>query len=274
MLIKRDIRDLIHEKRAFIRQLEAPGPICLRIRERAFDVTEQLALEQRFGQSPHVHRNHAMRSAGRESMQRLRDQSFARAVFACDQNVRVRRRDPRNHFNHRPHGRRFRDQVRRAAAQQLVRRFEPTAFAKRTSELDLRAHNREQAVVVPRLRHKIARAAFHRFDRQIDRRPGRHHDDRQRVVDLLKFRDHFEPFLARSRVARVIQVHHEQRVIFFLERVEDSGRRRDRVDLITGALKQNSQRFQHVGLIVRDQNSAHAFTLNREYRAVSITRRR
>ena len=58
------------------------------------------------------------------------------------------------------------------------------------------------------------------------------------------------------------------------ERVEDSGRRRDRIDLITGALEQNAQRLQHVGLIVRDQDSAHAFTLNREYRAVSITRKR
>ena len=31
--------------------------------------------------------------------------------------------------------------------------------------------------------HKIARPEFHRLDREIDRRPGRHDDDRQSVVE-------------------------------------------------------------------------------------------
>ena len=47
--IERNICYLIHEERAFIRQLESSSPICLRIGEGAFDMTEQLALENSLG---------------------------------------------------------------------------------------------------------------------------------------------------------------------------------------------------------------------------------
>ena len=79
----------------------------------------------------------------------------------------------------------------------------------------------EQPLVVPRLRNKIARPAFHRFHRQIDRRPRRHHHDRQRIIERLNLRDHLEPFLPRSRVARVIQVHDQERVILFFQRLKN-----------------------------------------------------
>ena len=240
-----------------------PGAIGLRVGERAFDVTEQFALEQRFGQAAHVHRDHAVRRARRERVQRLRDQTFAGAVFAGDQHVRVRRRDALNHFDHRSHRRRFRDQVRNVAARSLFAASSFRPLRNALAELDLRPHNREQPLVVPRFRNKIARAAFHRLDREIDRRPRRHHHDRQRAVERLDFRNDFETFLARSRVARVIQVHHQQRVIALLKRVENSADRRDRLGLMAFALEQNAQRFQHIALVVGNQNPAHGLTLNR-----------
>ena len=38
--IERNVRDLIHEKRAFVRQLESAGAIRFRVGKRAFDVAE------------------------------------------------------------------------------------------------------------------------------------------------------------------------------------------------------------------------------------------
>ena len=141
-------------------------------------------------------------------------------------------------------------------AQQLIFRFELAAFAQRARQLDLRAHDRQQPLVVPRLRHEIARAAFHRFHREIDRRPRRHDHDRQSVIDRLDLRNHLQAFLARGGVARVIQIHHQERVISLLQRIENSGERSDRVRLVSLALEQNAQRLQHIALIIRNQNSA------------------
>ena len=45
LLIERNVRDFIHEKRTFVRQLESPSAIRLGVGERAFDVTKQFAFE-------------------------------------------------------------------------------------------------------------------------------------------------------------------------------------------------------------------------------------
>ena len=67
LLIHRDVRDLVHEERALVRQLEAAGAIRLRIGECAFHVPEQFALENSFGQAAHVHRDHDFATRGCES---------------------------------------------------------------------------------------------------------------------------------------------------------------------------------------------------------------
>src|SRR6185437_4712688 len=54
LLSRRDVRDLIEEQRPAGRPLDAPGPIATCIRERSLDVTEELAFEQRFGQTAEV----------------------------------------------------------------------------------------------------------------------------------------------------------------------------------------------------------------------------
>jgi hypothetical protein len=55
----------------------------------------------------------------------------------------------------------------------------------RVPKLDLRADDRLQPLVVPRLLDEVAGAAAHRFDRQVHRAPRGHHDHRQRRIDLL-----------------------------------------------------------------------------------------
>ena len=46
--IERDVCNLIHEKRALVRQFESAGAIRFRIGEGSFDVTKQFALKNRF----------------------------------------------------------------------------------------------------------------------------------------------------------------------------------------------------------------------------------
>ena len=201
-----------------------------------------------------------MRSPIRERVDGLRNQPFARPVLARDQNVCVGRRDPGNDLQHGTHSGRFRNDVRRVPAQQLIRRFEPAPLPQRAPQFDLSPHDRQEPVIVPRLWNEIARPAFHRFHRQIDCRPRRHHHDRQRAVERLDFRDYLEPFLSGSRVPRVIQVHDQKRVILLFERLKNARERRDRVGLMSFALEQNAQRLQHIVLVVRDQDPAHQLT--------------
>src|SRR5207244_11184441 len=86
----------------------------------------------------------------------------------------------------------------------------------------------------------------------------------------LELRNDFETFLSLGGMVRVIQVHHQERVVFFLPRVENSRERSHRVSLMPRALEQNAQRLQHIGLIIRNQNSSHGLTVNRVSGAVSI----
>ena len=190
-------------------------------------------------------------------MQRSCDQTFAGSVFARCKNVGVRGRHPRNDFHDRAHGHRFGDNVWSVTAQQLIFRLQFATTTQGTSQLDLRAHNCYQTLVVPGFRNKVARPPLHRLHRQIDRRPRRHHHDRERVVDLLDFGNDFKSFLPGSGVARVIEIHHQQRVIFFLECVENSRQGGDRIGLVPFPFQQNAQRFEHIALIVGDKNSFH-----------------
>ena len=75
------------------------------------------------------------------------------------------------------------------------------------------------------------------------------------------------------RIARIIQIHDQERVILFLERLKNPRQGSDRIGLVPFALEQNAQRFQHIALVVRDQDSAHQLTMNRVSIVLSITAR-
>ena len=105
----------------------------------------------------------------------------------------------------------------------------------RSGQLDLGPDNSEQSFVVPRIRHEIACTAFHRLDREINRRPCSHHHDGQSVIDRLNLRDNLQTFLARGRVAGIIEIHHQKGVILFLQRVEDARQRSDGISLMAFA---------------------------------------
>src|SRR4051812_596732 len=90
---ERDVRDLVEEERAAVRELEASHAVCLRVGERTFHVAEELAFEYAFREAPRVHRDERLRGARRDRMKRLRDRALAGAVLAGEQHVRVRRSD-------------------------------------------------------------------------------------------------------------------------------------------------------------------------------------
>ena len=194
---------------------------------------------------------------GRDRVQRLRDQALAGAVLAGDQDVGVGGADARDHLQHRLHRRGVRDQVRLAvAAQHQVLGFEPLAAAQRARQLDLRPHDGQQPRVVPRLLDEVAGAAAHRLDGDVDAAPGGHHHRRQRRVHGPHGVQEVEAFLARGRVAGVVQVHQEDVELLVLERGDDAGRRGGGVDQVALGLEQQPQRLEHVGLVVGDEQPA------------------
>jgi len=64
-----------------------------------------------------------------------------------------------------------------------------------------------------------------------------------------------EPFLARRRVARVVEVHQHGVEVARLQRRENTGGRFRGLDLVLLAFEEQPQRLQHVGLIVSDQDA-------------------
>ena len=89
-------------------------------------------------------------------------------------------------LQHVLHRRGFGDDVRHSlAAEQRVLRLEPLPLAQRLAQLDLRANDRQEAGVVPRLLDEVTGAAAHRFDGHFDAAPGGHDDDRQCRIDAL-----------------------------------------------------------------------------------------
>ena len=192
---------------------------------------------------------------------RAGDQALAGAVFAGDQHVRVGGADAGDHLQHGLHRLRLRDQrglAFAAAAQQRVLGFEALAVAQRLAQFGLRAQDRQQARVLPRLLHEVARAAAHRFDRDVDAAPGGHDDDGQRGVERAQVVEQIEPFLAGRRVARVIEVHQDDVELAAFDRGDDAGGRGGGLNLIALGLEQQAERFEHVGLIVRHEDPRHA----------------
>ena len=219
-------------------------------------MAEQFRLEHAFGHAAGVDRDHRPAGARRHGVQRLRDQALAGAVLAGDQDVGVRRSDARDHLEHRPHGGRLGEDRRSSVGlQRLVRGLELAPAANGAAELGLRAHDRQQPLVFPRLLHEVAGAAAHRLDGDVDRAPRGHHDHRQRFVAGVNALQQVEAFLAGGGVARVVQVHQDHVVVLELERAQELLRRCGGVDDEAFRLQQQSQRFEDVGLIVGDEDS-------------------
>ena len=192
-------------------------------------------------------------------MQGLRHQPLAGAVFAGNQHVGIGRADARNHIQHRPHGRRLRDQLwETLGAQGPVFLLEPLPFAQRAPQLDLSFENGREPRVVPGLLNEIAGPAPHGLHGQLDRPPGRHHDHRQVGVEGLNAVEQVKAFLAGGGVARVVEVHQDGVEIARFNGVQSGRGRSDGLGLITFALDEEAEGFEDIGLIVGDEDGGRA----------------
>ncbi len=254
LLTERDVRNLIEEERPAVGELETADAIRLGVGKRALHVAEELALEHALRDATGVDRDHRALAAGRHGVERPRDEALARAVLARDEDVRVGRPDAGDHLQHRLHGGRIGDDVRLSfAAQHQVLGLEALSAAQRPAQLGLRPHNRQEPRVVPGLLHEIAGAPPHRFDRDLDAAPGGHHDDGQGRIDVADGVQEVEPFLARRRVPRIVEVHQQDVVFLVIDRRQNAGWRRSRLDVIALGLEQQSKSLEDVRLVVGDE---------------------
>jgi hypothetical protein len=121
--------------------------------------------------------------------------------------------------------------------------------------VDFRAKRVDQLPVVPRLLHKIAHATAHRFNRQIDRAPSGHDDDRQEVVLLLDARQQIDPLTARRRVSRVVQIHQEKVVRAARDGIDHGIGRGDGIHADAFPFEQETQCVEQIVLVVGDEDA-------------------
>ena len=254
--IHRNVGDFIEEERAGIRELESSHAVSFCVCVSALHVAEKLAFENSLRQAAGVHGNERPAGARRKCMQRARDDVFAGAMLAHDQHVRVRRPDARNQIHHRPHRGRLGDHRRAAfGAQQAIFCFEALAAFERLRKLDLRFQDGQQPRVLPGLLNEIFRAAAHRFDRQLEAAPRRHHDDRHGAIFRADARKQIESFLPGSCIARVVEIDEQRIELARLERRQHRSGRRSGFGVDPFGFQQQAQSFTDVGLIIGDENS-------------------
>jgi hypothetical protein len=179
---------------------------------------------------------------------------LAGAVLAGHEHARAGRRhalDERHHRRHRPRPRDHRRQLGLPGARGLG--VEPVRRPQRPRQLELRVQRGEQPRVVPRLLQVVARAAPHRLDGALDRSPRRHHDDRQRRIDLAQAREQVHALLAGGGVARVVEIEQADVEVLGLAQRDHGGRRRGGAHLEAVGAREHAHRLEHVGLVIRDQ---------------------
>ena len=75
------------------------------------------------------------------------------------------------------------------------------------------------------------------------------------AIERLNLLEQLEPFLPGGGVARIVQIDDDEVEIFVLEAPQNFRRRFSRFDLVAFALQQQTQRFEHIRLVVGDQDA-------------------
>jgi len=188
-------------------------------------------------------------------MERLGHHTLARAVLSGDEHVGFGRSDASDDLQHRLHRPRLADQERPGfAPQQEVLLFELSPLSQRPAQFDLRPQDCQKALVLPRLGDEIAGPATHGLHRQLDAAPGGHDHDGQGAVDLLDLEQKVKALLSRGAAANVVQVQQRDVEVMLGHSAKNLRRRAGRLDPVALGLQQQTQRPQHIGLVVTNQN--------------------
>jgi len=102
--LQRYVTDLIEKNGPPVRQLESPDALRNSARKRAFFVSEQFAFQEAGRNGSAVHFHERPLAPGAEMMNRPRNQLFARAGLAENQNRGVGRSDGLQFFQNSPQG--------------------------------------------------------------------------------------------------------------------------------------------------------------------------
>ena len=236
----RHVADLVEQQRAAVRGLEQALVRAVGARERAFDVAEQLGLEQVLGHRAAVDRDERLVLARARAVNRAREQLLAGARFARDQHARVGVRDHARLLQARFHGRAARDDLGAplVGALRHARHFH--------GALDVL----EQLLLVDGLRQEAERAALRRLDgigNRAVRREQQHAEARPLALDLLQQLDAVHVVHA--------QVGDDEIGPETRQRGERFGRALDGLDVVVLGPQADAQQAQQAGVVVDQQDS-------------------
>ena len=201
------VADLIEEDGSTVGEFEAADAIGSGVGKCTFHMAEELTFKESFSHRAGVYGNHGTGHPGRQSMERMRDHLFAGPVLARYQDIGVGGTYTGHSAKQWLHRGRRRNELRPAfSLEQTILSCQTLGLTESAMKLDLGPQDREQPFVFPRLLNEVACAAAHRFYRQVNIGPGRHHDDGSRVVLCNNLRQEIETLAAGSCVPCVIQV--------------------------------------------------------------------
>src|SRR5262249_13178037 len=195
------------EGRAAFGEFEAANAVGARVGESAFDVAEEFAFENAFGEAAGVDGDHGLLRAIGHRVKSASDDFFACAMLAGDEDVGVGRTDAGDEIENGLHrGRVGEEGGTRFGAEKAIFGFEARGLAEGLAKVDLRAENGEKALILPRLLKEVAGAAAHGFYGDLDGGPGGHDYDWESGVERLNAGEEIEALLAGGGVASVIEV--------------------------------------------------------------------
>ena len=242
-----DLADFVQENGAAVGLLEPSDPAFVRAGERAAFVAEQFALEQLRRERRAMHRDEFGFVPAAQIVNRVSDQFLAGAAFAFDQDIRGRGRDLSDGVEHLAQRRRFADDVFESVTfvhlltQRPIFLLHPAAGqGARDQDFDL--------VEVERLGHEIVGAAFHRFDRGVDRTVGRHHDADGRMRKFERALDQ-----GHAVVAAETEIGDEQINRFAFEHVHRAANILGDVGIVF-VLEQTAQPIARMLFVIDDQD--------------------
>src|SRR6185437_12933567 len=121
--------------------------------------------------------------------------------------------------------------------------------------LNLLTKHAQQLRVVPGLLHKVAGAAMHGLDRQLNRAPRSHHDYGQCAVNGQSLRHQLQAFTAGRGVTAVVQVEQSGVKVTVAECLQRIFRALYKLGFVAIALEQQMQRHDNVRLVFSYQNA-------------------
>ncbi len=189
--LDRHVADLVEEKRAALRLLEAADRARRRAGEGAFLVAKEFALDQLARDRRHVDGDEGSGPPLAEIVQCARHQLFAGAAFASDHDGEIGAHETSENAIDVLHRRRTANQRQLLFCADIFGGGQRGSYRRRKRALD----DIDQLTQIEGLRQIFERATLGRFDRRHQSILRAHHDDAQLWADALDARDEIEAVL-------------------------------------------------------------------------------